>query len=96
MMLNLIELSRFIQEVPRLNSSTVITRETIEIFNLLRNANVDQIRLLEQKIREGCQWCTHPVVVVVVVFPQAPLRVTNVPGHASAGIIQLRNCTLAS
>ena len=34
--------------------------------------------------------------VVVVVFPQAPLRVTNVPGHASAGIIQLRNCTLAS
>jgi hypothetical protein len=60
MMLNLIELSRFIQEVPRL---TVITRETIEIFNRLRNANVDQIRLLEQKIREGCQWCTHPVVV---------------------------------
>ena len=30
------------------------------------------------------------------VFPQAPFRVTNVPGHASAGIIQLRNCTLAS
>ena len=29
--------------------------------------------------------------VVVVVFPQAPFRVTNVPGHASAGIIQLRN-----
>ena len=25
----------------------------------------------------------------MVVFPQAPLRVTNVPGHASAGIIQL-------
>ena len=33
---------------------------------------------------------------VAVVFPQAPFRVTNVPGHASAGIIQLRNCTLAS
>jgi hypothetical protein len=32
---------------------------------------------------------------VVVVFPQAPFRVTNVPGHASAGIIQLCNCTLA-
>ena len=95
MMLNLIKLSRFIQEVPRLNSSTVITRETIEIFNRLRNANVDQIRLLEQKICEGCQWCTHPVVVVVVVFPQAPFKVTNVPGQASAGIIQLRNCTLA-
>ena len=31
----------------------------------------------------------------VVVFPQAPFRVTNVPGQASAGIIQLRNCTLA-
>jgi hypothetical protein len=29
--------------------------------------------------------------VVVVVFPQAPFRVTNVPGLASAGIIQLRN-----
>ena len=26
---------------------------------------------------------------VVAVFPQAPFRVTNVPGHASAGIIQL-------
>ena len=35
------------------------------------------------------------LVVVVVVFPQAPFRVTNVPGQASAGIIQLRNCTLA-
>ena len=34
-------------------------------------------------------------VVVVVVFPQAPFRVTNVPGQASAGIIQLRNCTMA-
>ena len=33
--------------------------------------------------------------VLVVVFPQAPFRVTNVPGQASAGIIQLRNCTLA-
>jgi hypothetical protein len=33
-------------------------------------------------------------VVVVVVFPQAPFRVTNVPGHASAGIIQTGNCTL--
>ena len=33
--------------------------------------------------------------VVVVVFPQAPFRVTNVPGQASAGIIQLCNCTLA-
>ena len=32
---------------------------------------------------------------VVVVFPQAPFRVTNVPRQASAGIIQLRNCTLA-
>ena len=32
---------------------------------------------------------------VVVVFPQAPFRVTNVPGQASAGIIQLRNCTMA-
>ena len=39
----------------------------------------------------------HPVngEVVVVVFPQAPFRVTNVPGQASAGIIQLRNCTMA-
>ena len=36
------------------------------------------------------------LAVVVVVFPQAPFRVTNVPGHASAGIIQLRNCTMAS
>jgi hypothetical protein len=34
-------------------------------------------------------------VIVVVVFPQAPFRVTNVPGQASAGIIQLRNCTMA-
>ena len=34
--------------------------------------------------------------VVVVVFPQAPFRATNVPGQASAGIIQLRNCTMAS
>ena len=33
---------------------------------------------------------------LVVVFPQAPLRATNVPGQASAGIIQLRNCTMAS
>ena len=33
---------------------------------------------------------------VVVVFPQAPFRATNVPGQASAGIIQLRNCTMAS
>ena len=33
--------------------------------------------------------------LVVVVFPQAPFRVTNVPGQASAGIIQLRNCTMA-
>ena len=33
---------------------------------------------------------------VVVVFPQAPFRVTNVPGQASVGIIQLCNCTLAS
>ena len=32
---------------------------------------------------------------IVVVFPQAPFRVTNVPGQASAGIIQLRNCTMA-
>ena len=38
----------------------------------------------------------HCCMMVVVVFPQAPFRVTNVPGHASAGIIQLRNCTLAS
>ena len=30
-----------------------------------------------------------------VVFPQAPFRVTNVPGQASTGIIQLRNCTMA-
>ena len=29
--------------------------------------------------------------ILVVVFPQAPFRVTNVPGLASAGIIQLRN-----
>ena len=29
-------------------------------------------------------------------FSTAPFRVTNVPGHASDGIIQLRNCTLAS
>ena len=29
-------------------------------------------------------------------FPQAPFRETNVPGNASAGIIQLRNCTMAS
>ena len=35
-------------------------------------------------------------VVVFVVFPQAPFRATNVPGQASAGIIQLRNCTMAS
>ena len=33
--------------------------------------------------------------MVVVVFPQAPFRLTNVPGQASAGIIQLRNCTMA-
>jgi hypothetical protein len=35
-------------------------------------------------------------IVIVVIFPQAPFRMTNVPGHVSAGIIQLRNCTLAS
>ena len=29
--------------------------------------------------------------LVVVVFPQAPFRATNVPGQASAGIIQLCN-----
>ena len=29
---------------------------------------------------------------VVVVFLQAPFRVTNVPGHASAGIVLLSNC----
>ena len=36
-----------------------------------------------------------PPPLQVVVFPQAPFRVTNVPGQASAGIIQLRNCTMA-
>ena len=30
-------------------------------------------------------------MLVVVVFPQAPFRVTNVPGQASAGIIQLHH-----
>ena len=35
------------------------------------------------------------LLTVVVVFPQAPFRVTNVPRQASAGIIQLRNCTMA-
>ena len=38
---------------------------------------------------------TSKAADTVVVFPQAPFRVTNVPGQASAGIIQLRNCTLA-
>ena len=38
---------------------------------------------------------TSKAADTVVVFPQAPFRVTNVPGQASAGIIQLRNCTMA-
>ena len=47
-----------------------------------------------------CEVCLNPNWfksndIVVVVFPQAPFRVTNVPGQASAGIIQLRNCTMA-
>ena len=33
--------------------------------------------------------------MLFVVFPQAPFRVTNVLGQASADIIQLRNCTMA-
>ena len=40
--------------------------------------------------------CPPKSLDVVVVFPQAPFRATNVPGQASAGIIQLRNCTMAS
>ena len=40
-------------------------------------------------------WLFRVLLVVVVVFPQAPFRVTNVSGQASASIIQLRNCTLA-
>ena len=43
-----------------------------------------------------CYVISHPERDVAVVFPQAPFRVTNAPGHASVGIIQLRNCTLAS
>ena len=41
-----------------------------------------------------CYVISHPERDVAVVFPQAPFRVTNAPGHASVGIIQLRNCTL--
>ena len=49
------------------------------------------IRFLQLSTNQNAQYSQ----VVVVVFPQAPFRVTNVPGQASAGIIQLRNCTMA-
>ena len=34
--------------------------------------------------------------IVFVAFPQAPFSVTNVPGLASAGIIQLSNCAMVT
>ena len=48
--------------------------------------------VIQEFRREGWR---ETAIIVVVVFPQAPFRVTNVPGQASAGIIQLRNCTMA-
>ena len=55
----------------------------------------DNSRLNDSNFMDKMKLTTSKAADTVVVFPQAPFRVTNVPGQASAGIIQLRNCTMA-
>ena len=65
-------------------------------------ANIGQkLPLVLTDSLSSCHFFSKDIVIFhsiddVVVFPQAPFRVTNVPGQASAGIIHLRNCTMAS